>query len=254
MRNTCVWRVHRIGLALAILAAMPSAALLGITLGFVSALHCIAMCGPLVAFVAIAPSGETEPGRVVRYQLGRVIGYAGLGAAAGAFGGALTQLVPAAGGTILSITLGIALVVVAAQLWPRAQRSEPLTALGRSPRAPSMRERATRGLASMFGRVRRAPMLFGALSALLPCGVIASGVLLAASTGSAALGAVAMGSLAITSGLVVGISGVGLGRVRIASSPVLARAMAITLVLGALVTVSRPLFVTPEGGCCEAHP
>jgi len=225
---------------------MQQAFALGVTLGIASALHCVAMCGSLNAFVALAPDGATNPWRVAMYQLGRVGGYTTLGAILGAMGGTLAELVPPAAEALLSILLGLGLGLAAFQLWPRSETARPLVALGRSPSAPSLRDRLTRRFVAVLSQVRRAPLLLGALSALLPCGVIASGALLAASTGQALTGAAAMGGLAVTSGLAVAVAGMALGRVRIGTSKALARTMAITLALGAVVLCARPAWVTPD--------
>src|SRR5205085_6012188 len=66
--------------------------------------------------------------------------------------------------------------------------------------------------AGVLGRARRHPMLLGALSALLPCGVLAAGAMLAASAGSAAAGAASMAGLAVANGVAIGITNLEIGR------------------------------------------
>lgn len=234
---------------------MLEALLLGLSLGVASSLHCVAMCGPLTAFVALDERGGTEPSRVVRYQLGRTAGYASLGALAGAVGGGLAALVSPWVESALSIALALALLVAALQLWPRDAKRVSLVQVGDRPRAPTLVERATRASAALLARTRRHPMALGLASALLPCGVLASGVLLAASTGTFVGGAVAMTGLAVASGVGIGIAGVALGRTRIVGTPALARVMAVTLALGAVVMLVRPAWA--GGGeaetCCHPH-
>jgi sulfite exporter TauE/SafE len=233
---------------------MLSALMLGLALGASSALHCVAMCGPLVAFVALDPSGVTEPRRVVRYQLGRFVGYPVLGAAMGGLGAGLTAIVPTWSESLLSVALGLSLALAAYQLWPRSTPSPHLVVLGRSARAPNVRERAVQASAALLIRVRRAPFALGVLSALLPCGAIAAGALLAASTGHAVTGGLAMLGLAVASAIGVGTIGLALDRVDVLRSGALARVMAVTLALGAVVLCARPLMIDPETPtCCAAH-
>lgn len=223
-----------------------SALLFGLALGATSAVHCVAMCGPLNAFVALDAEGSTDPMRVARYHAGRVLGYGALGAVLGGLGGSVTSIAPRSAETILSVVLAASLGLAARQIWPRTTVS-PRVSIGRAPRGATLLERATRAVAALLTRVRRLPFVLGTASALLPCGVIASGALLAAGTGHVVMGALAMAGLAITSGLGVGLAGAALGHTRVTRSTTLARAMAVTLVLGALVLVSRPVWI-PIGG------
>lgn len=199
------------------------------------------MCGPLNAFVALDPAGTTDPSRVARYHLGRLVGYGAFGAVFGSAGAGVRALVPSGGEAVLSLVLALSLALAAFQIWPRGGAASPrLVALAARPRGASWLERASRGVAALLGRVRRFPLVLGAASALLPCGVIAAGALLAAGTGHALTGALAMLGLAIASGAGLAIAGMALGRAQVTRSAALARAMAVTLALGALVLVSRP--------------
>lgn len=232
---------------------MLAAVVLGLTLGAGSSLHCVAMCGPLQAFAALDPAGASSPSRVLRYQLGRVLGYTTLGAISGAVGGGVSDLVPAWSEALLSVGLAFSLALVALQLWPRAVRpaSATPTPLGLGPRAPTLRERLARLSTSLVSRARGTPLGLGLASALLPCGALAAAVLAAASTASSASGVLLMASFAATSGLVVTLAGLALGRVSFTRSPALSRAMALTLALGALVLVLRPAAPVSEGSSCH---
>ncbi len=237
---------------LALRTPMFAALLLGLSLGVTSAVHCVAMCGPLSAFVSIDPEGATDPSRVLRYQIGRTGGYAALGGVLGGLGGGIADVFAPWAETILSLVLGSALALAALQLWPR--RGAPaLVALAGGPRRATLRERLARASTALLGQTRRHPLALGAATALLPCGVLASGALLAASTGHAVTGAVAMTGLALASGLGIGVAGTALGRARVSASPVLARVMAVTLALGAVLLFVRPVLATPEASSC-CHP
>lgn len=228
---------------------------LGLALGVTSAVHCIAMCGPLTAFVALDADGATDPWRVVRYQLGRFVGYGTLGALLGGLGGTLAGISPPHADAFLSIALGLSLALAAYQLWPRsASPAAGLVSVTRAPRGPTFRERISRASASLLSVTRRAPFALGLATALLPCGVLGAAALLAASTGHALTGAAAMIGVATASALGIGTVGLALGRVRTGRSATLARVMAITLAIGAVVLFVRPtLFVSDVAGSCHPH-
>ncbi len=227
--------------------------MLGLTLGAGSSLHCVAMCGPRQAFAALDPRGSASPARVGRYQAGRVLGYTALGAASGAVGGGVSDLVPSWSEALLSVGLAFSLALVALQLWPRprATAGAATASLGLAPRAPTLTERMARLSTALVSRARGSAFGLGLASALLPCGALAAGALAAASTGHSASGALLMGGFAVASGLAVTLAGLALGRVSLVRSPALSRAMALTLALGALVLVLRPATPVSEGRSCH---
>lgn len=191
------------------LVAVLVASLLG-------SVHCVAMCGGF-ATVAAGATGRRAAWRpVAAYQGGRLLGYLGLGAAAGLFGAGLD----AAGGALLglqraaALLTGAALVLMAiASLWPRRGHGgggsrvvgDRLIALGS---APSRTPRHRRWL---VGQLRRGGLLGAAAvglgSALLPCGWLWGYVLVAAATGTVLPAAAVM--LVFWAGGVPALSSVG---------------------------------------------
>jgi sulfite exporter TauE/SafE len=168
------------------LVAVLVASLLG-------SVHCVAMCGGFATPAAGATGRRAAWRSTAAYQGGRLLGYLGLGAAAGLLGAGLD----AAGGALLglqraaALLTGIALVAMAiVSLWPRrgiAGSGSPaagdrLIALGS---APSCTPRHRRWL---VGQLRRGGSLGAAAvglgSALLPCGWLWGYVLVAAATGA----------------------------------------------------------------------
>lgn len=215
-------------------AAVLAAAVAGLAAGLASIPHCAAMCGPLAAFAcARRPARAALP----RWQLGRMAGYALVGAVAG---GAGTLVVGAAASrwapALVSWSFAAALALLGLRLWPRPARSVQAAApLRLRPRAPGVGERVLRAAAG-------SPTLFGAATALLPCGALAAAVMLAASTASPATGAVSMTAFAL--GSAPGLVGAGwlagaLARVRTSVLP--ARVLAGALLAGALFLMIRPI-------------
>lgn len=200
-------------------------------------LHCVGMCGPLMACAVATPGqDEAKPATLgagfgpfakrnalqraathTGYHLARGVGYAALGGAAGGVGalldvtGALAGAVPLAG----ALT-GLCLIVIAlaglshAMGWPRFVLKRSAT----STNTPSPLRRAV--LAVQRKALALPPALrattLGALTPLLPCGWLYAFVLIAAGTGSAVLGVCVMtafwlGTLPVLLALGVGLQG-----------------------------------------------
>src|SRR5688572_24576111 len=84
---------------------------LGALTGLASSLHCAAMCGPLAASICSRRSARTS---LLRYQLGRLVGYGAAGALAGGLGHVLrvTSSAPWLAYTLPAITV-VALLMLA---------------------------------------------------------------------------------------------------------------------------------------------
>lgn len=246
-----------------LLAAVFVSSLLG-------SLHCAGMCGGLVAFYA---AGEGS-GRVLphlAYNLGRLFGYASLGAIAGILGGALDLAGSLAG--VQRIGLGLAGVFILLWgLWSLAQAlgwSLPSLPLPRSWQLP-----LSRALAALAARppAWRA-LIIGLLSGLLPCGWLWAFVVLAAGAGGWWEGLLVMS--VFWAGTVPILAALGTG-VRALAAPLRRRLPVITalgmVVLGTLALAGRaraldlPVSAPPadpseaarQAGdrpppCCERH-
>ena len=204
----------------AMFAALASAAVLA----GVSSLHCAAMCGPLAG----CASGNTISG-ALRYQAGRTVGYAALGAVAGSAG----SLVPATPSWIAAVVAWfIALVLLAAAFRAWRPKHRQLVTIGQRPSSTSK-------LARLIGNfLRRKPAIGGALTTLLPCGVLWAAVAIALSSGSAVGGAVVMATFATLTGVAVGVAA---GILRLIGTRLGGRPIAVVLVASAMVFAVLPL-------------
>jgi sulfite exporter TauE/SafE len=220
---------------------MWAAVIAGAAAGFASIPHCTAMCGPLAAYACSSrPTGVGQ----ARYQLGRFISYAALGAVVGTLSGAATVSLPEQWGkTLLSWSLALGLALAAYRLWRRPKES--LVALRTK---PSVSRSSI--FASALGRF---PFLVGLATALLPCGALATAALIAASTGTPWLGALSMLAFSVVSG--VGLVGASWLFERLASRPrpSSARVLAVVLALGAIIFVIRPVHAFQHGAHAGAH-
>ncbi|MGF1464911.1 MAG: sulfite exporter TauE/SafE family protein [Sandaracinaceae bacterium] len=213
--------------------------------------HCAGMCGPLVAFAS------TRDGRAAaaRYHGGRLLAYTTLGLVVGATGPLLGSLVGVRwAGAVASWSLALALALAARRLWGGTRRPPGFDAevpLRRRASGPSLTQRA-------FALLPKEPFVLGLLTALLPCGVLASALLLAAGAGSVLGGGLAMllfaavsaTGLALVSTLARGIA----QDLRPGSG--LARALATALIVGAMVLLVRPLsaLTRDEPAPCHVDP
>jgi len=143
----------------------------GVLLGAAGSLHCLLMCGPLVA-VAGTGHGPLRARTIAFgvYHAGRGLVYLGLGAMAALVGRAFVSV--GVGGA-LSVTCGLLLVAAAipTRITPRRLISVTLRPLGRA----NARVRAvarTRPLGARF--------LSGVVNGLLPCGLTYAAALAAA--------------------------------------------------------------------------
>jgi hypothetical protein len=215
---------------------VASALLLGAGTGLLSSLHCVAMCGPLVA-LACGPT-ERPPSL---WLLGRGAAYAGAGALSAGVSGALGWLV--GGGPIgTAVSLVLALLL----LWSgyRWLRPSSLVTLGRAP--------SSRWLSRAAGMARRSamgPLVLGALSALLPCGALWSALAAAIATGRPLLGALVMLAFAAASSPALYLS----GAVARTPDPWVRRGVGVLLCLGAVVALARPLIASRADSSAACH-
>ncbi|MDR2129355.1 MAG: sulfite exporter TauE/SafE family protein [Burkholderiaceae bacterium] len=167
-----------------------SLALTALAMGGMGGPHCVAMCGAACAGIGQAAGGKRRVAALALFQLGRIVGYALLGALAAAAMQALGWL------TVHSAALR--------PVWAMAHVAAALIGLMLLIRArqPLWLETGTR---RVWAKVRAAaqswgmaaPVALGILWALLPCGLLYSALLVAMLSGNALSGAVTMAAFAL---------------------------------------------------------
>jgi sulfite exporter TauE/SafE len=170
-----------------------SLAVTALVMGLAGGPHCIAMCGAACAGIGQA-AAPREAHAIGLFQLGRLAGYAALGALAAASMQGLGWL------TIQSAALRpawtmvhVAAVLLGLVLLVRARQPVWLEMGARRVWARVRAATQSLGLA--------APLGLGAAWALLPCGLLYSALMVAALAGSVAGGAAVMALFALGSGL-----------------------------------------------------
>lgn len=174
-------------MTLAWLVPMVSAGVLG-------SVHCIGMCGGLIAVASDGATGLKQRFVVqAGYQVARLSSYVTLGAVAGGLGQALDLAGQAAGlGKAAAVLAGVTM-----SLWGMLAMLEATGALKR--KLPGFRLLPARALAWLGNAQKRPPLLravlLGGASALLPCGFLYAFALAAAATASPLAGALVMAAL-----------------------------------------------------------
>ena len=230
-------------------------ALVGVAAGFST---CMALVGGLVlAFSARSGAAAADAGRSVRwaphlaFNVGRVVGFAALGALTGLVGSAVT--VSGMGLAVAMIAVSVVMVLLAAQL----SGASPRLAGGLLPALPDVLSRRLQRTADGSGGQAQGVAVaagVGAATYLLPCGITQAVQLYALSTGSPVMGAAVMAAFAVgtapglltIAGLSVGLRGAWAVRFgRFAAVAVLAFALvnaggAVTLLRGGAPPPATP--------------
>lgn len=222
-----------------------------ISAGALGSVHCVGMCGGLIAVASDGASGARQRLAVqLGYQGARLASYLTLGIVAGTLGHALDLAGQAAGlGKTAAVLAGATMMLWG--LWSMLEAGGARLKL----RLPQLRLLPASALAWLGRTGQRSPVaratLLGGASAFLPCGFLYAFALAGAATGSPLGGALVMGSLWLGNlpallgfGLLIG--GV-LSRVR-RHLPLLSAASVFVLGLFTLShRVQLPAFALPAG-------
>lgn len=234
----------------------------GFVIGLLGSLHCVGMCGPIVAALPAAGSSRLGflAGRLL-YNLGRVISYALMGIVFGLVG---KGFFVAGYQQALSIALGVILLLVI--LTPSSISQQLIGKLGMG--------KLYARISSQWGKLFRSQkksslLLIGVLNGFLPCGFVYVGLAGAVAMGGAIQGSVYMmlfglGTIPIllAFSFVGNLVGQGMRRAFARVLPALAVALALLFILRGL-SLGIP-FVSPEmthneatgqveSSCCKQH-
>jgi len=212
--------------------------------GLVSTLHCLGMCGGILGALALSLPPEVQNNRrrllpfVLTYNLGRIASYAFAGALVGAVGDHLFAAIsPQYGHTVLQWIAALVMVAMGLYLAGWFPRLAQMETVGR----PLWQRLEPLGQRLLPVKSPLHALLFGLVWGWLPCGLVYSVLIYAASAGGALQGALFMtafgaGTLPtmVTAGLLTGLM-TKLGRAanvrRAAGIVVIAVALASVLVI-----------------------
>jgi sulfite exporter TauE/SafE len=175
-----------------LLAALPSSpavvagALGALTVGLTGSVHCLLMCGPLACAGLPAVPGPERRRAVLAYQGARVAAYTLMGGALGALGGGVTQVLAVSTRPYLPWLMAAALVASALEV---GKRLRPLPGLAHVAKSIAR-------WGANFSWTGRAGAM-GAVTPLLPCGLLYGVFAAALASGSFAGGALLLGAFAL---------------------------------------------------------
>lgn len=209
------------------------------SVGLLSSLHCIGMCGGIAGLLAASlPPGvhgrqSTLLAYLVAYNSGRLTSYAVAGALIGAFGTGLVQIAGQSYGFLLVKGLGAG-VLIAIGLYVAGWF--PALALVEGAGVPIWRRIEPFGRRLLPARSPGQAFLQGIVWGWLPCGLVYSSLLWAFSAGGAANGALVM--LGFGLGTLPAMMGTGLlsrQLLDLVRQPYVRQAVGLTIVLVAAV-------------------
>jgi len=162
-----------------------------VALGFVSSLHCVQMCGPIVLTYSVSLNADSSRrpllGAHLAYSAGRTLTYSLLGAAAGLLGGSIGFLGHLAGiENVAMIIAGAAMLLTGVAMLGFGFGPQFLSkfALPKKIVQPVGNLISSRSIHSKFG--------LGLLLGLLPCGLVYAALMKAVGTASPAAGALTL--------------------------------------------------------------
>ena len=176
--------------------------------GFVSSLHCVQMCGPIVLTYSVATDAAAARrsllGLHLAYNFGRTLTYVLLGAIAGLAGGTMGFFGRLAGvENIAAIVAGIAMVLAGLTLFG-------LSPIFKSWRGFALPARLLRPAGRLMSSTSmRSKFLLGLLMGFLPCGLVYAALMKAVGAATPLGGALTL--LAFGMGTSVALIVVGLG-------------------------------------------
>ena len=216
-------------------------AIAALVTGLSSSPHCAAMCGPL----ACAVGGAARRGPpAIAWQLGRLGAYATVGALAGGLGRGLVSFSPPLLRALpWLMAAGLLLGAFDVAAWFRG----PGSAI---PAAGRLWRRLTAPLAKFSPTARSAA--FGALTPLLPCGLLYGVLLAAAASGTVLGGAAVMGAFVLGTAPALGLVQASAGRLGRSNRAVWARR--VVLIAAAGVLVYRGWHAPQAGAPPDCHP
>ncbi len=161
-------------------------ALGALVVGLTGSVHCLLMCGPLACASLPGVPGPERRRAVLAYQGARLGAYALVGGALGALGGGVTRALAVSAQPYLPWVMAAALVASALEL---GKRMRPLPGLARVAGTLSR-------VGAKFSSAGRAGAM-GAVTPLLPCGLLYGVFAAALASGSFVGGGLILGAFAL---------------------------------------------------------
>jgi len=211
------------------------------TVGLFSTLHCVGMCGGIMGALSygLPPELRARSGRfalfILAYNLGRILSYAVGGAAIGGLGATLLEGLHLSSGHLwLRWAAGLIMVGIGLHIagwFPQFARVERLG-------APVWRRLEPLGRRLMPVQTLGRAFVYGAVWGWLPCGLVYTMLLTAATQGAAVEGALFMAFFGVGTLPTMMVAGFYVGHLsRVARKPLLKQFIGLSVVLMGILTM-----------------
>jgi hypothetical protein len=221
-----------------------------VAFGFLSSLHCVGMCGPIVLSYSVAANAAAQKrsllGLHLAYNTGRTITYMLLGALAGLAGSAMGWMGRLAGiENIAAIVAGAAMVLTAIAMFGYGFKGW---------RGFAVPGRLLRPAGKLISSSRPgSKFALGLLMGFLPCGLVYAALMKAAGSATALAGALTMLGFGLGTSLALVLVGLGSSALtRKAGRWGTAISAATVLVMGAIL-IARGALAGPVNHCSMHH-
>jgi uncharacterized protein len=215
-----------------------------LTFGFLSSLHCVQMCGPIVLSYSVAANTAQDRrsflGLHLAYNAGRSVTYTLLGVVAGFAGGAMGWVGQLAGfQNAAAIVAGTAMVLTGIAMFG-------FTPGFRNWRGFAVPARLLRPAGKLIASSHpRSKFALGLLMGFLPCGLIYAALMKAIGTASPVEGALTMFAFALGTSLALVVVGLGSSAATVKVARWGTTISAITVLIMGLVLIGRGAFAGP---------
>ncbi len=178
--------------------------------GLLGSAHCLGMCAGISGLFAVntdIASLNRQLPMALTYNAGRIVSYAILGAIVAVFGGAIVQAAPAIAGPVRFVT-GAVIILIGLQVAFNLRLLSPIERMG------IVLWQKLAPIAKYFVPVTSLPRALGLglLWGWLPCGLVYSVLLVAATSGSSPVGAATMIAFGVGTMPAMVMTGVGAAR------------------------------------------
>ena len=229
--------------------------LIAFTIGLFSTLHCLGMCSGIIGALTLSLPSEIHQNRrrllpyVLAYNTGRVASYTLAGALMGGISGGLFQILsPNYGYYVLQGIAALVLLAIGLYLAGWFPKLSKLEALGQ----PIWQRLEPIGRRLMPVKSPTQALMFGAVWGWLPCGLVYTTLLWAASAGSVTDSALLMLAFGLgTLPTVISAGIISSWIVRLSQSMRLRRAAGLSLIIMALIA---PIYAVQEKDHRHAMP
>ena len=215
-----------------------------LTFGFISSIHCVQMCGPIVLSYSVAANSvqgrRSFLGLHLAYNAGRSVTYMLLGIIAGLAGGAMGWVGQLAGfQNVAAIVAGTAMVLTGIAMFGFAPGLQGWRGFALPARflRPAGKLIASPQPAAKFG--------LGLMMGFLPCGLIYAALMKAIGTASPLEGALTMLAFALGTSVALVVLGLGSSAATVKLARWGTTVSAITVLIMGLVLIGRGAFAGP---------